>query len=66
MFFYCDIYSTALSAISKYRSGKVGMSFDFYETVPGDLAVTYKGEFGFGKKFTRDSNRWRLLYLRQL
>jgi hypothetical protein len=47
--FYCDIYSTALSAISKYRSGKVGISFDFYETVPGDLAVTYKGKFGFGK-----------------
>jgi hypothetical protein len=47
--FYCDIYSTALSAISKYRSGKVGISFNFYETVPGDLAVTYKGKFGFGK-----------------
>ncbi len=45
-----DIYAPILSVISKYKTGKVGMSFEFVKQVPNALCTNFVNYFGFTKE----------------
>jgi hypothetical protein len=51
-----DIYAPILSVISKYRTGKVGISFEFVEQVPNALCTNFVDYFGFTKELPEIAN----------
>ncbi len=44
-----DIYAPILSAISRFRTGRVGVSFSFSTQTPSALATNFVDYFGYGK-----------------
>ena len=51
-----DIYAPILSVISKYKTGKVGMSFEFVQQMPNALCTNFIGYFGATKPLPETAN----------